>query len=243
MQHADNCRHTHGCCAAECAGGCDCEDLGIIQCGNVQLFRGDGHILLCLCTGDLIGDNDIHRSGDRCRAADADARCIGADELHRVRRQCYIAVCLNPCAFAKLCHGAAVKPCDHCHRGDSRAAGTCNGCCHVEKVGAALRRHIHIALGSHAAAKACKQVIFKSQCTCAHAHSRAAAACEAESQQVHFVRRLCRCLDAPACAHASAGTHACLHSLIIDHGHNCGAYACAATGRNTAGKVIYLCFV
>ena len=79
VQHVDNCSHAHGRCAAERAGGCDCQDLRIIQRGDIQLFRGNGHVLLRLGTGDLIGDKDIHRSGDRCRAADADACRIGSD--------------------------------------------------------------------------------------------------------------------------------------------------------------------
>ena len=237
VQHADNCRHAHGCCAAERAGDCGCQDLGIIQCGDIQLLRGDGHVLLRLGTGDLIGDKDIHRSGDRCRAADADARRVGSDEFLGIRCQGYIAVCLNHRAFAKLRHGAAGKPGNRCHRGDTRAAAGGKGCCHIEQIGAVLRGHIHIPGSSHAAAKGGKKIIFKGQGACSHAHARGAAAREAERQLIHLVGRLRRRPDAAACAQLSAA-HAGFHGLIIDHGHNRGAYARAAADGNAACKVI-----
>ena len=243
VQHADNRRHAYTRRAAEGAGKRRGKNLGIIHGGDVQLLRGDGHILLSLCTGNLIGDDDIHRSGNRCRAAGADARRVGGDELHRVRGKRYIAVCLNDRAFAEFCHGAAVKPCDHCHRSDRRGAAAHNGCCHVEKIGGALGSHVHIASGSHTAAKGREQIVFKGQCACAHTNGRGAAAREAERQQVHIVRRRCRCLDAAACPQLSAGTYACLHRLVIDHGYNGGAYTCGAADGNLACKVIYVCFV
>ena len=243
MKHADNCRHTHACRAAECAGNRDCKDLGIIHCGDIQLFRGNGHVLPGLGTGDLVGDDDFHRSGNRCRTAGADAGSVGGDELHGVRSKCYIAACQDDRVFAEFSHGAAVKPCDHCHRSNRRSAAAHKGCCHVEKIGGALGSHIHIAPGSHAAAKGREQIVFKDQSACTHANSRGAAAYEVKRQQVHIVERLCRCPDAAACAQLSAGAYTCLHRLVIDHGYNRGAYTSGAADRNFAGKVIYVCFV
>ena len=243
VQHTDNCRHAHRCGAAECPGSRNCEDLGIIQRGDIQLFRGNGHVLLRLGTGDLIGDEDIHRSGDRCRAADADARRVGSDKFLGIRRQGHIAACPDHRAFAKFRHGAAVKPGNHCHRGDRRGAAARNGCRHVEQIGAALRGHVHIPGSSHASAEGGKQIVLKGQGACAHAHGRGAAAREAERQQIHIVGGLRRCPDAAACAQLSADTHACLHVLVINHGHNRGAYTRAAAGRDSARKVIYVCFV
>ena len=243
VQYGDNRRHTHACRAGNADGGRDGQDLGIVKGGNVQLIGKDGHVLLALGTGDLIGDDDIHRTGDRCRAAAAAASRVGADELHGVRSQSDVTAGPDYCAFAKLRHGAALEPCDHGHRADSHGAAAGNGCRHVEQIGAALCRHIHIAPGGHAAAKACKEVIFKGQGACAYADGGGAAAGKAESQQVQLVGRLCRGPDVAAGAHASAGTHTCLHGLVIDHSHNGGAYAHGAAGRNAAGKIVYLCFV
>ena len=242
VQHIDNRRHTYRCRAAERAGGRHRENLGIIQCGNVQIFRCDGHILLCLGTGFLLGDDDIHRSGDGGCAADADARDIGGDELHGLRRQIHIAARLNVRVFVKFRHGAAVEPCDHRHRGNSHGGRTGEGCRHVEQVGAADRRHIHIAHGSHAAAELRGQVVFKGQCACAHVYGRLAAHSEIESQQVHVVGRRCRGLDVAAGADDSA-THACFHGLVMNHGYDRGANAYTATGGNAACQIIYVCFV
>ena len=243
MQYGDNRRHAHACRAGSADGGRDGQDLGIVKGGNVQLIGRDGHVLLGLGTGDLVGDDDIHRTGDRSRAAAAAACRVGADVLHGVRGQLYITAGLDDRAFAELRHGAALEPGDHGHGADSHGAAAGKGCRHIEQIGAALRRNVHIAPGSHAAAQACQQVVFKGQRACAYADGRGAAAGEAESQQVQLVGRLCRGLDIAACPHASADTHACFHVLIIDHGHNGGAYAHGAAGRNAAGKVIYLCFV
>ena len=242
VQHIDNRRHAHCRRAAECAVGRHRENLGIIQCGYVQLFRCDGYILLCLGTGDLLGDDDIHRSGDGGRAADAGARDVGGDELHGVRRQLHVAARLNRRAFGEFRHGAAIEPGDHRHRGNSHTAGHTNSRRHIEQVGAAERRHVHIAPGSHAAAELCGQVVFKGQGACAHAYGHVAAHSEIEGQQVHVVGRLRRGLDAAAGADDSAA-YACFHGLIIDHGHNRGADADFGTGGNAACHIIYVCFV
>ena len=243
MQYGDNRRHAHACRAGSADRDRNGQDLGIVKGGNVQLVGRDGHVLFGLGTGDLVGDDDIHRTGDRGRAAAAAACNVGADELRGVRGQLYIAAGRDVRAFAELRHGAALEPGDHGHRADSHGAAAGNGCRQVDQIGAALCRDIHIATGGHGAAQACQQVVFKGQRACAYADRGGAAAGKAESQQVQLVGRSCLGLDIAGCAHASAGTHARFHVLIIDHGHNGGAYAHGAAGRNAAGKVIYLCFV
>ena len=245
----DQSGNTHTGCAGSGDGGDNCAEGIIILSFHSQVAnRVDINIGAGVSLGLDLRDNQIQSAAHGYTATAGNTDCIRIHCLQGVGQNGYIAanfagISTGTGSIPEIGSGLVLEAGNHGHRRNSCGSGACG--CHRDMKHSAVGccMDIQVTACLQTAAQSCCGLIVKDQSTHIACHTCGAGDSKGNSQQVKIIVGQGRCLDAAACQHLSVHIHTCLHSLIIDHGHNRSAYTHFAGSRNGACKVVYVCLV